>query len=111
MGADTYDGNWEGWQRRYEERLSSVEREVTAHLAVCEERHKEVGRRFDHADAGRQAIYGEIKELRGALSLAHAQNQTAIHHVDRTGLERGLSVALAVLLAILAGALGYFFKH
>lgn len=96
------------------DRVGYVEREIAAHKAACEERHKEIQRRFEAADHGRSGLRAEMTagfgELRGRFDTAHSENRAAISHVERGGLERSLDVAKAILMACLAGALGYFLK-
>lgn len=116
-----WDGGWETWQRRYDERLATLERhfgervgavelEVARHMAQCEERHKEIGRRFDHADNGRRDVFGEIKELRGQLAANHAQNVQALSTVQLGQSNQWVRIAAAVGATVLAAAAGYFFR-
>jgi len=103
--------SWEDDHRRIWESINATDRIVASHKDVCEERHKEIQRRFEHADEGRATLRAELKEgmgeLRSMLSAAHKENQAAITTIERGNGQRWLNIASAVLVAILAAALGY----
>lgn len=102
---------WDEDQRHFEQRLNVVEREVAAHKAQCEERHKEIQRRFEAADVGRSNLHAEMSkgfgELRGMFTSAHNENARAITDVRLGQSQQWVRIAGSVALAVLGVALGY----